>query len=140
LNGIVEASNFRVTSDTKPTLVKVPSASGRGQELARCPNCYVMVYSHYGGIGKWAMFVRTGTLDEEGKKIAKPDVHIFTTSKFEWIDLTSEKERGVTVHDEYYDLNKVWSKESLERFKVLQEKMAAAKAEEAEKATEESKI
>jgi hypothetical protein len=45
-------------------LVHTASASGLGQQIARCPSCQVAVWSHYGGAGAKAALVRVGTLDE----------------------------------------------------------------------------
>jgi DNA phosphorothioation-dependent restriction protein DptG len=86
--------------------------------------------------------VRAGTLDDEIKKTVKPDVHIFTSAKMDWVHLTSEKERVVPVMEEYYHRTQVWRKDALERFDVLEQKIDAAdKAEEgADKGKEESKI
>ncbi|KAF2014002.1 hypothetical protein BU24DRAFT_425007 [Aaosphaeria arxii CBS 175.79] len=127
LNAIIEASNVRITSTTKPLDVDTTSASGGGQMMARCPNCYVVVYSDYSGSGKWRLFVRVGTLDNESKQVVKPDVHIFTSTKLDWVDLTGEKERGIQVCENYYERDQVWRKESLDRFEILKRKMDAAK-------------
>ncbi|KAF2867120.1 Mss4-like protein [Massariosphaeria phaeospora] len=120
LNAIIETSNFRITSATKPVLIKIPSASGNGQTTARCPDCYVVLYSDYGGDGTWKVFVRVGTLDD---KTIRPDVHIFTSTKLDWLDLTSEKEKGVPVFEGFYQRSRVWRKFALERFDVLKQKM-----------------
>ena len=70
--------------------------------------------------------MRVGTLDDEGKKTVKPDVHIFTSTKMDWVDLTSEKERGVPVMEESYKWRKVWRKDALERYDVLKQKIDRA--------------
>jgi hypothetical protein len=140
LNSIIETSNFRITSETKPFLIDTPSASGDGQMIARCPNCYVVVYSDYGDDGTWVTYVRAGTLDEESKKNVKPSIHIFTSTKFDWIDLTSEKERGVPIMEEFYKWSQVWGKDELERYEMLKQKRNRAKEVEqgADKGKEES--
>lgn len=86
--------------------------------------------------------MRAGTLDDESKKTVKPDIHIFTSTKMDWVDLTSEKERGVPVMKESYRWRKVWRKDAIERYDVLKQKIdKAKKAEEgADKGNEESKI
>jgi hypothetical protein len=53
--------------------------------------------------------------------MVKPDVHIFTTTKAEWMDLRGELERGVKVCEEFYEKEDVWSKESLDRLEKLRE-------------------
>lgn len=70
--------------------------------------------------------MRVGTLDDESKKTVKPDVHIFTSTKMDWVDLTSEKERGVPVMKESYKWRQVWRKDALERYDVLKRKIDAA--------------
>jgi len=43
----------------------------------------------------------------------QPDVHIYTDSKLPWVRLPE----GVRSFGEYYKIEEVWSKESLERRK-----------------------
>lgn len=79
-----------------------PSASGRGQEIARCPLCRVAVYSHYAGAGRKVAFVRVGTLDDPSA--CPPDIHIFTTTKQPWLVLDGR----VPAVPEYYDWRAHW--------------------------------
>ncbi|KAF2192262.1 glutathione-dependent formaldehyde-activating, GFA [Zopfia rhizophila CBS 207.26] len=127
LNALIETSNFKLLSSTQPMIVNTPSASGKGQLLARCPNCFVAVYSHYAGAGKVLSFVRVGTLEEGSRQRVKPDVHIYTNTKMEWVDLSAV---GVPVCEEYYEREDVWSKESLKRRSVYLEKLEAEKRKE----------
>lgn len=57
-------------------------------------------------------FVRVGTLDNPSK--VEPDVHIYTDSKLPWVRLPE----GARSFGEYYEIEEVWPKESLERRKV----------------------
>jgi hypothetical protein len=108
LNAMIESD--RVTSlQTEPELINTPSHSGRGQQIARCPNCRVALWSHYSGAGPVLAFVRVGTLDNPD--VMPPDIHIFTESKQPWVVLSAE----VPAVTAYYDREKVWSKGSLER-------------------------
>jgi hypothetical protein len=132
LNAIIETSNFRITSETKPIIIDAPSASGDGQTLARCPKCYVILWGDYGDKGRWTTFVRAGTLDEESKKGVRPDIHVFTTTKMDWVDLMGERERGVPIVEGTYKVKDVWREDALERFDVLKEKMANANSPEDE--------
>src|SRR5690349_6156782 len=96
LNAMIESD--RVTElGQAPELVNTPSASGKGQQIARCPHCKVAVWSHYAGAGPAVAFVRVGTLDEPDH--LPPDIHIFTSTKQPWIVLTP----GTPVMAEYYD-------------------------------------
>jgi hypothetical protein len=56
--------------------------------------------------------VRLGTLDFPDR--VQPDVHIYTESKLPWVRLPE----GARIFGEYYEIEEVWSKESLERRKV----------------------
>jgi hypothetical protein len=58
-------------------------------------------------------FVRVGTLDEPDR--LPPDIHIYTSTKQPWVALPP----GVPAVPEYYDRNKYWPKESLERRDAL---------------------
>lgn len=63
-------------------------------------------------MGEVGSFIRVGTLDKKDQ--IKPDVHIFTASKMEWIDLSASQWEG-KVFETFYDHTQVWTKESLER-------------------------
>src|SRR4051794_24252416 len=63
LNAMIESE--RVTLLTgQPAAVDTPSASGKGQTIARCPRCQIAVWSNYAGAGPVVRFVRVGTLDQ----------------------------------------------------------------------------
>ena len=96
-----------------PELVDTPSASGRGQAIARCPTCRIAVWSHYAGAGPLFKFVRVGTLDNPD--LLPPDIHIFTASKQPWVGIPA----GVPSVVEYYDRERYWPAESLARRRAL---------------------
>jgi hypothetical protein len=114
LNAMIEADRVELLSG-EPEIVHTPSNSGRGQDIARCPTCRVALWSHYSGAGPKVAFVRVGTLDEPD--LLPPDVHIFTASKQPWVVLPE----GAPAVAEYYDMNKLWPPESLERRRILRE-------------------
>jgi len=93
----------------------VASPSDRGQRIARCPECKVAVWSNYymGGLRDYIRFIRVGTLDNPDQM--PPDVHIYTTTKQPWVILP----QGDYVVDEFYDVEKTYSPESLERRSAL---------------------
>jgi len=112
LNALIEAD--RVTNlGGEPELVDTPSESGRGQAIARCPRCRIAVWSHYAGAGGAVNFVRVGTLDDPD--CLPPDIHIFTASKQPWVVVPP----GHAAVPGYYDREKHWPPESLERRKAL---------------------
>ena len=99
-----------------------PSASGSGQKIARCPKCRIALWSNYAGAGPLLKFVRVGTLDLPDH--LPPDIHIFTASKQPWVTLSP----GIPAVPEYYDREKYWPAESLERRKALLPQIEAYQA------------
>lgn len=119
INAMIEAE--RVESlGAPPLLVHTPSASGQGQRIARCPQCWVALWSHYAGAGPAVSFVRVGTLDEPDR--LPPDIHIFTATKQRWVVLPP----GTPAVAEYYEREQCWPAESLERRRRLRARQEAA--------------
>ncbi len=112
LNAMIEADRVILTKGA-PEMVMTPSNSGKGQKITRCPTCRIALWSNYSGAGDKVRFVRVGTLDEPDR--LPPDIHIFTQSKQPWVVLAP----GAPAVAEYYDREKYWPKESLERRRVL---------------------
>jgi hypothetical protein len=112
LNALIETHHLTVQSGS-PDLVSTPTHSGRGQKIARCPECRVALWSHYAGFGEAASFVRVGTLDAPER--FPPDVHIFTESKQPWVVLPA----NARVFSQYYRSAEVWSAASLARRKAM---------------------
>ena len=107
LNAMIERDRLDVTGAV--VMERLPSASGKGQEIARCPVCRVAVFSHYAGAGRALAFVRVGTLDTPAA--CPPDVHIFTATKQPWVVFPA----GAKVFEEYYKSAEVWTPAALER-------------------------
>ena len=108
----------RIGLARQPELVRIepvdtPSASGKGQKIARCPACRIAVWSHYAGAGDAVSFVRVGTLDTPDR--VPPDIHIFTASKQPWVVLPD----GIPAVAEYYRREEHWPAPSLERRAAL---------------------
>ena len=121
LNAMIEAD--RVTNlGGEPQIVDTPSESGKGQLIARCPRCWVAVWSNYAGAGPVVKFVRVGTLDNPDA--LPPDIHIFTASKQPWVVIPP----GQPAVPEYYDRERHWPAESLERRRALLPLIEAWKA------------
>lgn len=100
-----------------PEEVEIPSNSGKGQVILRCPVCRVALWSHYGGQRKLA-FVRVGTL--EVPSACPPDIHIFTATKLDWLVLDGPEPGGrVPVVTAYYVRETYWPAESLRRRKGM---------------------
>jgi hypothetical protein len=112
LNALIETDRVELL-EGRVDLVTTPSASGKGQRIARCPVCRVALWSHYAGLDDRVSFVRVGTLDEPDR--FPPDVHIYTESKQPWVVLPP----GARSFGQYYKSREVWSRESLERREAL---------------------
>jgi len=112
LNAMIESDRVTLLQG-EPELVPTPSASGKGQRIARCPSCRVAVWSHYAGAGDKVSFIRVGTLDQPDR--LPPDIHIFTASKQPWVVLPAD----VPAVPEYYKRSQYWPAGSLARARAL---------------------
>jgi len=110
LNALVETSRLDILEGL-PDMIATPTASGKGQNIARCPSCRVALWSHYSGLGNNVAFVRVGTL--EHPDAVEPDIHIYTASKQPWVELPG----NVPSVGEYYGLREYWPPESLARLR-----------------------
>jgi hypothetical protein len=112
LNALIEADRV-VLLQGIPEMVMTPSASGKGQKIARCPQCRIALWSNYAGAGDAVRFVRVGTLDDPD--LLPPDIHIYVSSKQPWIKLSGD----VPAVAEYYRREEYWPEESLARRRAL---------------------
>jgi hypothetical protein len=112
LNAMIEADRV-LTLAGEPEVVLTPTLSGKGQKISRCPTCRIALWSTYSGAGDAVRFVRVGTLDMPDR--LPPDIHIFTESKQPWVILPA----GTPAVAQYYDRDKYWPAESLERRRIL---------------------
>ena len=110
INLLIEADRVELLA-AEPQPVDVPRDDGSSQRVHRCPTCQIAVYSQY--TYPEVLFVRAGTLDEP--RLITPDVHIFTRSKVDWVELPE----SVPAFEEFYDLREQWPAESLERVAAL---------------------
>ncbi len=117
INVLIERACLEVLSG-EPETVPTPSASGKGQDILRCPACKVALWSHYADAGPSIAFVRAGTLDDPAQ--FPPDIHIFTESKHPWLQLPA----GSPSVPEFYNPRQVWSPETLARYKAAQQRRA----------------
>ncbi len=112
LNAMIEADRVTLLQGEVEPLT-IPTNSGAGQKVSRCPGCRIALWSNYAGAGDGVHFVRVGTLDEPDR--APPDIHIFTSSKQAWVVLPA----AAAAVPEYYDRKQFWPAQSLERRKAL---------------------
>lgn len=120
LNALIEADRVTLLKGEVETIDTL-SPSGRGQVIARCPECRVAVWSNYhmGGLKERIRFIRVGTLDNPDR--LPPDVHIFTSTKQPWVILPLDD----YAVDTFYEYETTWTKDSLKRRAALIEAMNA---------------
>ena len=115
VNALVEADRVKlVAGDVEE--IDVASPSGKGQTIARCPKCRVAMWSNYfmGGLKERIRFIRVGSLDNPD--LMPPDVHIFTSSKQDWVILPPDDPYA----EVFYDVATTWSPDSLRRLDALE--------------------
>lgn len=117
LNAVIEANRVELLGDA-PERIDTPSESGRGQPIFRCPDCKVAVWSHYGGAGEKANFIRVGTLDDPDS--CPPDAHIFTRSKQPWVVLPEGSE-SFTIFYSGEDVVRIYGEDRAGRWRALRE-------------------
>jgi hypothetical protein len=110
VNLLIEADRVEVLRG-EPEAVEVPRDDGSTQRIYRCPNCLIALFSEYSS--PEVRFVRAGTLDDP--RGVEPDVHIFTKSKVDWVQLPE----SVPAVEIYYDRYELWPAASLERLDAL---------------------
>jgi hypothetical protein len=110
VNVLIEAERVEIVGEA-PAAVDVPRDDGSAQEIFRCPDCQVAVYSRYGHPGVY--FIRAGTLDDPASVC--PDVHIFARTKLPWVSLPE----GVPSFEAYYDTDELWPADNLARVRAL---------------------
>ena len=107
-NALIEHDRVTVLVG-EPMEAPIPSESGRGQVITRCPTCFVTLWSNYSNAGPLIRVVRVGTLDHPG--YLPPMFHIYTASKQPWVILPSNS----PAFPEHYDYEQYWPAESLKR-------------------------
>ena len=93
--------------------VTVPTSSGGGQNIVRCPTCKIALWSNYSGAGDAVCLLRVGTLDN--KNAVKPDIHIFTSTRQDWLKFADD----LPVVEEYYRKEDYWPEDSKDRFSKM---------------------
>jgi len=107
INALYETSRIELLQG-EVQIVDMPSPSGRGHEVHRCPTCEVALWSDYGR-RPFLRFVRVSALD--APHAIEPDVHIFVKSKAPWVRLPE----GARAFEVFYDMKAEWPEESLKR-------------------------
>ncbi len=100
VNALIEATRVELLAGPHEDIL-TPSLSGKGQVIARCPECRVAVWSLYGS-NPAIRFIRVGTLDDPAR--CPPDIHIFTASKLPWVAIPE----GARAVPEFYSYRETW--------------------------------
>ena len=121
LNAMIEVDRVISLTDTKPVAVATPSFSGSGQDIYRCPNCNVAVWSDYGSSGR-LRWVRVGTLDHPDA--CPPWVQIYTEHRLPWLS-SLETDMNVPVFKQNYDdKESVWPSREFSKVGGTQRKIS----------------
>ncbi|KAK4498316.1 hypothetical protein PRZ48_010974 [Zasmidium cellare] len=123
INALIEA--HQLTTNTLPEHILMPSESGFGQVIARCPRCRVAVWSYYGDHGPHLKFLRVATLDRREQAIEdllRPEAFIFTKYKMPWTELPEYARAEGRIFEEYYDERKIYSDEAFLRYRAVDRK------------------
>ena len=110
INALIETDRVRLVKGS-PEKTHIPSSSGMGQDISRCPLCKTALWSNYAAAKEAVSFLRVGTLNNPD--VYSPDIHIFTVSKQKWVRL----DNSVPVIKEYYQRSKYWPESSIVRYK-----------------------
>jgi hypothetical protein len=94
----------------QPEMISIPSPSGMGQTVARCPTCKIALWSSYTIAGDKIRFVRACTLDDSDA--LPPQLHIFTEYKQPWMVLPP----NTPSVPEFYRTADYWPAESIARW------------------------
>ncbi len=78
INAMIEKDRVELIKG-EVVAVNLPTRSGKGQQVMRCPKCQVALWSYYLAGNKSLCFIRVGTLNNP--HLLPPDIHIYTTSK-----------------------------------------------------------
>ncbi|WP_455221153.1 GFA family protein [Kaarinaea lacus] len=111
INALIEAHQIEILKDNLEKIV-TPTTGEEPQDIYRCKDCKVALWSQYGVIGSAVSFVRVGTLDNPNQ--CPPAIHIFTSTKQDWVILPAD----VPAVEEYYRRSKYWPTECVIRYKT----------------------
>ena len=106
IHTMVLEEDFKIHGDVAS--IDLPTGSGKGYNAYFCIICGVYVFCKY-NVSKWRIAVRTQTLENP----IEPQAHIFIKNKDPWIEITNKK----ICYDQYYDREKTWPKDSLDRIR-----------------------
>ena len=107
----IETTNFVLESGSL-TDTPGPSGSGEKHTVMRCKICSDQIFSHIHG-NERIVDLKTSALDSPNR--FPPQAHIYTKSKLKWLELGGP----IPQYLEYYDREKIYPPEGLERRKKV---------------------
>ncbi|KAB8217700.1 Mss4-like protein [Aspergillus novoparasiticus] len=119
LNMLIESEHVKILTGAELQVITTASDRDPGQQILRCAKCYVALRSFYPDHGPFISFIRVGTLDQP--RVVTPDIHLFVRSKVPWLLLPD----GVLKKEELYNIEEVWTEQSILRRKAVLPKVAA---------------
>ena len=109
VNAMIETDRIQLLTG-QPEMISIPSPSGMGQTVARCPTCKIALWSSYTIAGDKIRFLRACTLDDSDA--LPPQLHIFTKYKQPWMVLPP----NTPAVPEFYRTADYWPAESIARW------------------------
>ena len=109
VNAMIETDRIQLLAG-QPEMISLPSPSGMGQTVARCPTCKIALWSSYTIAGDSIRFVRACTLDDSDA--LPPQLHIFAEYKQPWMVLPP----NTPSVPEFYRTADYWPAESIARW------------------------
>lgn len=97
----------------------VTGGSGGAHVICRCAACGSAVWSFYPRLGRLALGLRVGTLDEPGS--ITPDAVIYTESAMPWVAFPE----GIPRFAQTYDFRELLPAERVDRLRALAERRKA---------------
>lgn len=112
VNAFFESERVTLTAGTL-TEHAVKAGSGGPHVICRCGECGVALWSHYPRIGRLALGLRVGTLDEPGS--LTPNAAIYVSDKMPWVTLPE----GIPHFEAYYDYTQLLDQDRVARMDAL---------------------
>jgi len=115
LNMWIESAAVRLEGEESHSY-RLDGGSGQPHDVHFCGRCGTNLWSKYHASPDATIFVKAGTLDRP--ELIRPDVHIFTRSKRDWLHLDDETPQ----YEAFYPIKEVWSAQSLGRLRKTLDK------------------
>lgn len=111
IHAVIETELIELTAGPGQE-TRLPTPSGLGQVVIRCPGCNVALWCHYDGTRDLA-YLKTGTLSRP--QDCPPEAHIYVASKPDWLVLGG----SIPALPGYYDWRVQWPAASVARRQAM---------------------